>query len=246
MKINRLDTNHLRNSLHFQFHTEFFDLTDKEKDVAASVKSLLDVYAALYHREDEALKKIVKSSLTQKIREADRERDKTLAGTVELVGSMCKHFNPLIADAAFRIQVVLDAYKTDISKSMNSETSAIYNLLQELDLPKYGDDRINCNLNPWLNELKNRNEALEHLMKERYDENAFKTDIVLKDARREIDGAYRRIVEQINALVLVEGLTKYESFVRRLNAVIEKYSIKKAVRSRDTEEEEEGEEEEQQ
>jgi hypothetical protein len=64
-------------------------------------------------------------------------------------------------------------------------------------------------------------------VKERFDETASRTDIVLKKARAELDEAYRVIVELIDALAIVEGEANYEPFARTLNAVIEKYAVKR-------------------
>jgi hypothetical protein len=42
--------------------------------------------------------------------------------------------------------------------------------------------------------------------------------------RLQVDEAYRAITDRIGALMLIEGVEKYEPFVRSLNAVLEKYS----------------------
>jgi len=62
-------------------------------------------------------------------------------------------------------------------------------------------------------------------MRDRFDETASRTDIVLKEARAEVDTAYFAIRERINALVVVEGVSVYENFIRTLNAVIAKYAL---------------------
>lgn len=226
MKISAINTVKLRNSTHFQFMTEIKDLIKVEDADKLNIKDQSAAFTAQWNKEDEALKRINKSALTQKIREADKLRDETFVGMCYLVKAMSMFFNPAIRDAAQRVQIVLNTYKKDVLNSLNSETSALYNLLQEFDLPKYTDDRINCNLNPWLNELKNRNEALDKLMKDRVKEDSLKTDVAMKDARREIDAVYREIEERINAFLVIEGAAKYESFVKQLNVLIAKYSVK--------------------
>jgi len=188
---------------------------------------MFDTYLSALDREDEALKKIVKSALTQKINEADAARDKVYGAMCDLVGVMVRHFNPQIADAAARVKVVLETYGNVSRKPLNEQTSAVYNLLQELDLPKFRDDCINISINPWRNELKNCNEDFEALMKKRVKEEAFRTDINMKDARRELDAAYYAIKERINAAIIMEGPEKYESFVKQLNVVISKHAAKK-------------------
>jgi hypothetical protein len=63
-------------------------------------------------------------------------------------------------------------------------------------------------------------------MSERYDETASKCDIVLKEARKDADEAYKNICDIINVYVLLEGATDYEELVKTLNAVIAKYGVR--------------------
>ncbi len=117
---------------------------------------------------------------------------------------------------------MFDSYGDVAHKSLNEETSAVYNILQDLQ-GKYADDTGTVGIAYWVAELKNRNEALEKLVKERFDEIAGRTDIVLKEARAQLDKAYQIIVERINALAIVDGVAAYETFIRTINAVIAKY-----------------------
>jgi len=84
--------------------------------------------------------------------------------------------------------------------------------------------KIAAQFEAWLPQLETRNNAFAELMRDRFDETASRTDIVLKEARLEVDAAYFAIRERINALVIVEGPAAYESFIRTLNAVISKYT----------------------
>ncbi len=75
-----------------------------------------------------------------------------------------------------------------------------------------------------MEELERKNQALDELIKQRYDESAQRSDLVLKEVRAQVDDAYRAITERIDALMLIEGSVVYEEFIRRLNVVIEKYN----------------------
>jgi hypothetical protein len=226
MKISKIDTKSLRNDAHFQFHTEFSDLVKKHNPETLKVNPLFDAYIQLYEREDEALKKINKSALTEKIQEADKARDEIFVGMVEVNNGTCKHFNKHIAEAAQRVKIVLDTYGNVTRKSLNEETSAIYNLVQDLKSDKYAKDAADSGIDVWASELEKRNTAFETLVKERFDEAAHKTDIVLRTARGELDKAYHAITERIDALVIVEGTEDCEEFVKTFNAVVAKYHVK--------------------
>jgi hypothetical protein len=88
-------------------------------------------------------------------------------------------------------------------------------------------------LGGWISELETRNNAFGELVKSRFDETAARTDIVLKEARAELDAAYFAIRERLNALAIVEGAANYETFIKTLNAVIAKYAVRHHHRHRD-------------
>lgn len=226
MKISKIDLNNLRNDAHFQFHTEFRDLAEKHGAETLKAKPQFDAYLPLYGKTDEALKKIVKSEFTAKIHEADRARDEVFAGMAEINSGMCKHFVKNTAEAAQRLKIIFDTYGNIAKKTLNEETSAIYNFLQELRSDKYAGDTADAGLTAWADELENRNTALELLMRKRFDETAHRSDVVLKEARAELDKAYHSITERIDALAIVEGSADYETFIKTLNAVIAKYAVK--------------------
>ncbi|MCL2101466.1 MAG: DUF6261 family protein, partial [Fibromonadales bacterium] len=127
-------------------------------------------------------------------------------------------------------------YGNIAKKPLNEQTSATYNILQELE-GKYAGDVAVVGIQQWVAELKARNNAFSDLVKERFDESALKTDIVLKVARVELDKVYRTIAERINALVIVEGAAAYEAFIRTLNVIVKKYTPKKRKKGGEVEEE---------
>jgi hypothetical protein len=227
MKISKLDIAHLHSNSHFQFHTEFRDLVAAQGAETLKIKPQFDEYLPLYEKVDEALKKIVKSALTEKIHNADMARDDIFIGMADVCKGMCRHFNPAIRDAALRVQVVFHTYGNVAQKPLNEETSAIYNLLQELRSDKYAADAQAAGVAGWLGELEARNSAFEALIKERFTETAGKTDIVLKDARKDLDEAYKKICDIINVYIMLEGAAPYEEFAKTLNAIIAKYAVRR-------------------
>jgi hypothetical protein len=108
-------------------------------------------------------------------------------------------------------------------RPLNEQTSALYNLLQELN-GAYAADIHTLNITKWVEELEANNRTFDELVKTRYDEKAQRTDLVVREVRIDVDAAYRTIIERIEALVIVEGLENYEAFIRRLNVVITKYN----------------------
>jgi hypothetical protein len=225
MKIEKIHTNNLRNDEHFQLQAEFRDLIAANGAELLKIKPQFQAYQQLYEREDEALKKIVKSEFTAKIHDADKARDDIWIGMEEMVIAAHRHFSPDVRDAAARLKIVFDTYGNVASKSLDEETSAIHNILQELQ-GKYAPDTALVGISQWAAELKARNDAFEALVKERDSEGAARTSIVVKDARKAVDAAFRQICDIINVYMLLEGDANYETFARTLNEVLGRYRKK--------------------
>jgi hypothetical protein len=222
MKIDKMHTGHLRNDGHFQFFADFRDLVNEMGADKLKIAEQFAPFAALLQREDEALRKVNKSEFTARIQEADKARDEMFACMYEIVRVYLKHYHEEIRQAAARLKILFDTYKDIDKKNLIEQTSAITNIMQELN-GKYSTDASAIGIGGWASQLEVRNDALYALVKERFDESAAKTDIVMKDARAEVDKVYKAVVERINALVIVEGPEAYENFIRRLNVVIAKH-----------------------
>ncbi len=223
MNIKSIHYEHLRNDEHFQFHTEVNDLISPADAEILNIGELFETYRSCYAREDEACKKIIKSALTQNINAADERRDFIFSGMMGTNRAALNHYNSGIAAAARRLQVVFDTYGNLSEKPFNEETSAIYNLLQELN-DNWKKEMETVQLEGWASQLGAENDAFENLVRARNAENAVKTQLTMKATRLEVDRVYTSIVKRINALIVVEGEDKYAGFVNRINTFIDKYS----------------------
>ena len=225
MKIKIIYSHQLRNDEHFQFNTEFKDLVNKFDAAELKIGAQFNDYLALFKQEDEALKKIMKSEFTLDLQDLDKRRDRLFRGITEISKTALYHFNEEVQEAGKRLKILLDTYGKIARKPMNEATSAIYNILQELNGKYAPDVALVADLADWVAELETCNGSFDQLMKNRYEESAMKTDLVLKECRQKVDEAYQNIVEHINALVVIEGEADYKEFIRNLNIVIEKYAV---------------------
>ena len=228
MRLEKIRLSILRNSAHFQYHTEFKKLMEKENPIVLKVDKLFADYLEGYNKLNDGLKQINKSAITEKIVEADKARDEIWYGILKNNKVSLTHFDQKICDAAKRLKILFDTYggRSLASKPMNEETSDIYNVLQELE-GKYAEDVKAIGLEPWIAKLKLRNNAIDKLMADRYNETATKNTIVVKDARAELDKVHDAIIERIHALSVVKDLIErpadYEKFVKTLNAIVDKF-----------------------
>nr|AGS53600.1 hemagglutinin protein HagC [uncultured bacterium contig00070] len=230
MRINSLEPTRLRNDAHFQFFAELKNLLEAKNEAGEyifaylldKIRALVDQWLLLFAREDEALKVIRKSGLTSKIQELDAARDDTYNGMVEINTATLKHFSAEKREAAGELKILFDTYGDVAKKPLKDQTSAVYNILQDLRNNKYAPCVATVGLGEWITQLEALNRELEALTAERTSEAAGKTDIVLKEARAEVDRAYAAIVRRIHAHIEIEGSANYENFVRTLNINIAK------------------------
>ncbi len=224
MKIKRIHFVALRNNEHFQCQTEFKALVEEFDASKLKIEELfINSYLPLYKEEDEAIIKITKSSFTEARLEIDNRRNSTFRGMVDMNKSSLNHFKTEVVDAAKRLKILFDTYGNISRLPLQEETSAIYNLLQELS-GTYAGDAETVGLKEWVSKLEEDNKAYEALVKEGYEESAAQTDLNAKEVRTEIDGVFRRIIGRLEALMLIEGEETYSAFVRRLNVQLEHYA----------------------
>jgi hypothetical protein len=256
-KISSLDLRSIRNDEHFEFFTEFITLVNETGRGALQIAKPFDTFTALFAEEDEALKKISKSDLTRLIHEADEARDTVFRGLAEANLATLNHFRTDIRDAAIRLQIVFDTYGNVARKSVDEETSAVQNLLEELT-KHHAADVAKVGLTDWAEELRVRNLAVRNLTMGRDDESAIRSPLVLRQVRGKVDEAYRKIASRIDAFAVIEEMNSEESddddygaippgelklkatkvaspyagFITRLNAAIERYNNRIAIRKR--------------
>lgn len=223
MKIGSSNLHNMQNGEHFQFHTEFCDLVNLCKAENLGIRSQFDLYLVLYAQEDEAFKKIMKSAITADMQKADKRRDTLFRGMIDTNKAALNHFRPDMQKSAKRLKILFDTYGNLAQKPLNEQTAGIYNLLQELR-GNYAGDAATVHIAEWANELEKANLAFGQLVRNRNDKSAERTNLILKEVRAQVDEAYRAITGRINALVIVEGTTKYEDFIRNLNVIVVQYN----------------------
>ncbi len=223
MKIKRIHFVALRNKEHFQCQTEFKKLVEEFGAEALKILPLFNNhYLPLYQQEDEAILKIMKSPYTAARMELDRQRDSIIHGMVITNKGALSHFEPEVVSAAKHLKILFDTYGNIERMPLQEESSAIYNLLQELN-GDYLKDVQAIGLEKWRDKLQQNNIAYQALLKEYDEENITKTKLKAKEVRKDIDKVFRQIIVWLEALMLTEGETNYSEFVRRLNIRLEHY-----------------------
>jgi hypothetical protein len=226
MKIESINSNHLSQALHLQFHTETRDLILKFNPSTLKIVPQYEDFCAKIDREDLCYKIIRKSDLSEAKEDADQARDAIIVGVNEATRAALRHFDPTVNEAAKRLKIVLDAYNTPkplTDLPYDAETVTVANLLQEFE-GKYSADVQAAGLTAWIAELHVRNDAFDRLAKAYNEQQAAKPPFRMRNARSETDEAFRKIALVINALIVMEGEAAYAPFVTELNRLIKHYS----------------------
>lgn len=222
MKIENVALSRLRNEQHYQLHTEFKDLVIEHNAQTLKIDKEFANYLPLYQKEDDTLRVIRKSAITESVTDADTQRDITFKGLADTIKVAVQHYNAQVQAAAKRVKIVFDTYGNVTRKPYDEESAAITNILQELQ-GKYAADIALLNLTDWVAKLEAENTSFIAMVKDRYDDLNLDTISQMPIARKALDDQLRSITERINALIIVEGEEHFKPFVASWNQRINHY-----------------------
>jgi len=213
------------NDAHFQFHSETAALVGASDAAALHIDDgLPQRHAAQLAELDEALKKILKSPITAQIHEADKKRDEAYKGLAAFNKAMLLHSDRTIRAAAERVQIVIDTYGNVVNKSYEEESSAVYNLVQDLASPKYAPDAEAAGLTQWVSKLGAANDRVASLIAVRDNETAAKSHVNTKAARTAIDRTYKKIASRVNSHAGEDATPAIENFVNKMNIIVKRFN----------------------
>ncbi len=210
---------HLRQEESFGFHS--LAINEFAKCTHSKFIEKVGVYKDCLAKFDGALKQTGKSDSTAKITHLDEQRDAAYLGLVRQVRNTLHHFNARRAEAAQKVQNILEKYSDPRSLPYIQESGILENLLQDLST---ADAKANVALvgaNEWKDELQRTNNEFVALFANRNEEQATIVTGLSKEARTETDNAYRNCVRRLNALIELDGDAEYAAIVSNLNKLID-------------------------
>jgi hypothetical protein len=169
------------------------------------------------------------SAITKTITESDAFRDQLEFGFKRFVESQLNHFDPAVQEAAVRIDRILGQYGDLRHLSYNEESSAITNRNMELKT-NYAADLLKIGATEWFENDDAANTAFATHFGERANEEASRLSGNVRAARALVDPAYYAIVNQVNALALINGETVYAEFIDQVNYYVNYYKSLLAAR----------------
>jgi hypothetical protein len=224
MSILKIRLEHLRNEAHYQFLLLVEKLFAAHPEASAIVAPQLMELNPLVVLEGQLVDAVKASEYTAEIAEADRRVDRDIAGINAAVESALHHFDPVMAEAARRLEIRLKSFRGEIEKKpYEEESAAVKILLADLN-GAYATQVSTLNLDAWVMELAAAQEDFERLFLLRNIEWAEKPQEKLRNLQRQINTLYRSIVERIDASVVLNGEQPLGAFVSELNREVEYFN----------------------
>jgi hypothetical protein len=156
----------------------------------------------------------------------DKRRDKGYSAFKAYLKVYANDIDNVLSEAAERILFVVRKSAIELGDptrlGLAKETTAINSLLRNLE-PLRSDIEMIGAANR-LNELATANRMFEDLQIERNIEKADKHSGNVKAARAITDAVYLIIVERINAQALLQDGNLFDSYIKKQNAIIDKYA----------------------
>ena len=226
MKIDVFNVNSLRAEDDFGYlgfvkrKLPLLPLTDSAAGYTVGLKEAANKFTAAVDEFDDVLEKAKSLPSTKEATKKDEERDKAWAVMRAYVRVSKGHPNAEIADFALKAEEVFLRYGDMMPLAHQEETARMHNLVQ--DLKALDTTKMNqAGFTPFLTDLEQKATAYVTISDTQSSEHGRRMVGIVKEKRAEADTAYRRLVETVNALIIVNGETAYKEFVLDMNGRID-------------------------
>lgn len=221
-KILNVDLVHLNNGAHFLFITDAVKRVVADAKVKTKVAAELTALETAFKAEDKALKLSQASLLSREIKAADKLRGKYYRTLQRAVAFFKDHPNEELVKHAKHLEQLIKDYAIDPKMQLDRETGLLLNLIDDLQ-NKFTAEVTALNLGEVVDALKQANDKLRTHSENRANERAAKITGQLRAAQEEANKAYRKLVDKVNAFVVVEGEADYADFVDKMNEQVSHY-----------------------
>ena len=228
-KISFFDLHSMQNLEFSQFCIEISKLIMLYTASRLGIVNLEPAFQSALEQLAKALQAEKGSVYTKTITQSDAFRDQLEHGFFLFVESCLYHYDPAVQTAGEHIQRIIDKYGDLRRLPYNKESSAITNRNAEL-LNNYAADVVTAGATEWLNRDNAANDEFIAHFGERANEEAARLVSNVRDSRNLTEDAYNAIVEQVNALALINGDADYAEFIDKVNYYVDYYKNTLAAR----------------
>lgn len=195
------------------------------------LKPMREQFNSSVDKLDEALLQDIKNSYTELVKQADEKVDNLYVGLCYHLRGMVRFPNEATASKAKTAYAIVKKYGTITNLNYTEQYGALHNVMQELN-ELSEEVKTALGLESWLEaltvaiiEFQNARDA------QTMQGSQYKVGFV-KEARREAEVAYTKLVEAVNALSNIMGDADFKNFITNINYMISEEEAK--MKSRDT------------
>ena len=212
----------MNSGAHFEYVSMMLASVQSQAAVKQKVADLVAALASAIEAEDAALKVSTKSFITDDIAQADQDRDTFYAGYKKAVEGFLHMPVADMAQAAKVLKQHIKDYRINTRAQIDQNTGLLANFIADLE-GKYAAQVSTLGLTLFVTHMKEANERVRTLVRQRNNERMGITVGALKTARTATDAAYHNLVDMVNALALVNGDAAYAAFIDYVNVEITRY-----------------------
>lgn len=232
-KVKSFNVSHLRTEENFGFQMDVKALTeslpttgdlDAEGLPEASVSILTEAvngHAAAVTALDDALKDSASVPSSTLATEAEQQRDRAWRGLNNYVKAMTAYPEEDVAAEALAAKALIDKYGDPTDKPQTEESGILHNLIQDFEADM-DENFSNLMVEVWVTDLKNKNQRFLDYSRMRNEEESARQVGVVKEKILLVNEAYRKLIDTVNAMVLLNGEAKFASFIDQMNILIDR------------------------
>lgn len=222
LKVKSINISQMNKGAHWNYMETVVSCLDKFEAVKTKVQTEYSSLLSAMETEKKYFTVSKKSESTAEIEESDRLRDMHYSGFSGAVDYALLSSDATKVKYAQQLKQYIKDSGVKTKDQRDKQTGRMTNFLTGLRA-KFATEIEALNLEEIVANMERENEAVKAHIEERAEEYGSRTKGALKSARADTDDAYRKLVEKVNALIVIEGEEVYVDFVKMLNAEIERY-----------------------
>jgi len=215
-KILLFDLHSAHNDEHALFHNNIYKLIMLETAYKLGVVKFIMDYETAIAAEEAAMGVDPGSVFTKSIGQANAYRDQLDRSFDLLVESKTIDFEPAVRDAADRVERILKQSGI-LRKLPDDDKTKAYSIRNKKLMTTYAADVARMGGTALLDQQNAANEDFINRFGNRANEKALAISGNVRAARVVVDDIYESIINQVNALALINGEADYANFIDKVN-----------------------------
>lgn len=216
----------MHNGNHLSFMGNVLLLFDTELFTNKGFSTLINELKVATEAENKSMTVPQKSIYTEELVKINLKREEVYASLYFYYESCIRHYQTEIKQAAKQLSPVMLNIATIHNCSNLKRKAQIEKICYNMQR-KFRDEMMALNMQGWVEELNALNAAYGELDEQRLTKKTSNGSGNTGKMRVATDAAYRKLVERLNALLVLEGTNEYKKTISMLNVHIkaEKKSI---------------------